>query len=144
MLYLPLLGMERRKKGSYKTKRRKRVAQTIRTISREIALTETDRITYVYTRDKITDAIREVINVSYEVWIENTWQTIIRYDSVHGYLHQHTLFSLTQKKEFITTENISQAGSHQEWLTWAMKDIKINFLTYKTTFFKRSGLVDTE
>ena len=119
--------MERRKKGSYKTKQHKRVTKTIRIISREIPLTETDRITYVYARDKTTDAIREVTNVSYETSIDKGWHTILRYDSAHGYLHQHTHFSLTEQKEFISIENVSQAGSHQEWLTWAIKDIKTNF-----------------
>jgi hypothetical protein len=134
----------RRRKGSYKIKQQKKVAQTIRIISREIPLTKTDRITYVYARDKTTDAIREVTNVSYEARLDKSWLTILRYDSAHGYLHQHTRFSLTQKKEFISTENVSQAGSHQEWLTWAIKDIKTNFLAYKNAFVKRSDLGDTQ
>jgi hypothetical protein len=111
--------MERRKKGSYKTKQQRRVTKTIRIISREIPLTETDRITYVYARDKTTDAIREVTNVSYEARLDKSWLTILRYDSAHGYLHQHARFSLTEQKEFISTENVSQAGGHQEWLTCA-------------------------
>jgi hypothetical protein len=45
--------MERRKKGGYKTRQQKKNAQTIRTISREIPLTDTDRITYVYVKDKL-------------------------------------------------------------------------------------------
>jgi hypothetical protein len=134
----------RRKKGSYKIKQQKKVAQTIRIISREIPLTETDRITYVYARDKTTDAIREVTNVSYEARLDKSWLTILRYDSAHGYLHQHIRFSLTEQKEFISIENVSQAGSHQEWLTWAIKDIKTNFLAYKNAFVKRSDLGDTQ
>jgi hypothetical protein len=110
-----------RKKGRYKTKYQKRRSETIRVISREIPLTETDRVTYVYERDKRTDAIQEVINVSYETWFEASWQTILRYDSTHGYLHQHTRFSLTQEREAITMENVSLAGSYQDWLTWAIK-----------------------
>jgi hypothetical protein len=136
--------MERRRKGSYKIKQQKKVAQIIRIISREIPLTKTDRITYVYARDKITFTILEVINVSYEAKLGKSWLTILRYDSAHGYLHQHTRFSLTQKKEFITKENVSQTGNHKEWLTWAIKDLKTNFLAYKNAFFKRSGLDDTQ
>jgi hypothetical protein len=136
--------MERRKKGSYKTKQQKKIAQTIRIISREIPLTETDRITYVYARDKTTDDIREVTNVSYEAWIERNWLTILRYDSSHGYLHQHTRFSLTEQKEFINKEHILQDGSHQEWLTWAIENIKTNFLAYRRAFFNRSDLYETE
>jgi hypothetical protein len=135
--------MVRRKKGRYKTKQQRRVTKTIRIISRDIPLTKTDRITYVYARDKTTDAIREIINVSYETSIDQNWLTILRYDSSHGYLHQHTRFSLTEKKEFITKENITKSGSHQKWLTWAIKDIKTNFLAYGIAFFKRSDLIDT-
>jgi hypothetical protein len=131
--------MERRKKGSYKAKK---VTQTIRTISREIPLTITDRITYVYVKDTTTDVIQEVINVSYDAWIEKGWLTILRYDSTHGYLHQHTRFSLTQEKEFISKEHILEAGSHQDWLTWAIGDIKTNFSAYRRAFFHRSNLDD--
>src|SRR5688572_1201994 len=113
--------MERRKKGSYKTKQQRRVTKTIRIISREIPLTDTDRITYVYVKDKTTDVIQKVINVSYEAWVEKSWLTILRYDSAHGYLHQHTRFSLIQEKEFISKEHILQTGSHQDWLTWAIE-----------------------
>jgi hypothetical protein len=131
--------MERRKKGSYKAKK---VTQTIRTISREIPLTDTDRITYVYVKDITTDVIQEVINVSYEAWIEKGWLTILRYDSTHGYLHQHTRFSLIQEKEFISKEHILQAGSHQDWLTWTIENIKTNFSAYRRAFFHRSNLDD--
>ena len=134
--------MERRKKGGYKTRQQKKNAQTIHTISREIPLTVTDRITYVYVKDITTDVIQEVINVSYDAWIEKGWLTILRYDSTHGYLHQHTRFSLTQEKEFISKEHILQAGSHQDWLTWAIEDIKTNFSAYRRAFFHRSNLDD--
>ena len=133
--------MERRKKESYKAKK---VTHTIRTISREIPLTVTDRITYVYVKDITTDVIQEVINVSYDAWIKKSWLTILRYDSTHGYLHQHTRFSLTQEKEFISKEHILQAGSQQDWLTWAIEDIKTNFMAYRQAFFKRSNLDKTE
>lgn len=136
--------MARRKKGSYKIKQQKKIAQTIRIISREIPLTKTDRITYVYARDTTTDVIREVINVSYEAWVEKSWLTILRYDSAHGYLHQHTRFSLTREKEFISKEHILQQASPQEWLTWAIEDIKTNFLAYRSAFFNRSDLYERE
>src|SRR5438094_9652752 len=116
--------MERRRRGRYKTKQQKKVAQTIRIISREIPLTDTDRITYVYVKDKTTDVIQKVINVSYEAWIEKRWLTILRYDSTHGYLHQHARFSLTQEKEFISKEHILQAGSHQDWLPGQSRTLK--------------------
>jgi hypothetical protein len=136
--------MVRGKRISYKTKQQKQIVQNIRIISREIPLTDTDRITYVYVKDKTTDVIQKVINVSYEAWIEKRWLTILRYDSTHGYLHQHARFSLTQEKEFISKEHILQLGSHQDWLTWAIEDIKTNFMAYRQAFFKRSNLDKTE
>ncbi len=136
--------MVRRKRGRYKIKQQKKVVQIIRIISREIPLTKTDRITYVYARDKTTDSIREVINVSYEAWIKKHWLTILRYDSTHGYLHQHTRFSLTKEKEFISKERVLQTGNHQDWLTFAIADIKTNFSSYRQAFLKRSGLDESE
>jgi hypothetical protein len=133
-----------RKKYRYKTGYKKRLSPATRTISREIPLTKTDRITYVYGRDKTTDAILEVTNVSYEVWIEKGWLTILRYDSTHGYLHQHARFSLTVEKEFITQEYVLKTGNHQEWLTFAIEDIKTNFLAYRQAFFNRSNISDSD
>jgi hypothetical protein len=88
--------------------------------------------------------ILEVINVSYEAWIKKHWLTILRYDSTHRYLHQHTRFSLTKEKEFISKEHLLQTGSHQDWLTFAIADIKTNFSSYRRAFFHRSYLDETE
>jgi hypothetical protein len=60
------------------------------------------------------------------------------------YLHQHTRFSLIQEKEFISKEHILQTGSHQDWLTFAIADIKMNFMAYRQAFFKRSNLDKSE
>jgi hypothetical protein len=128
--------MEKRKKRNHKAKQQKKLAQTIRTASREIPLTETDRITYVYARDKTEDAIREIINVSYDAWIEKSWLTILRYDSTHGYLHQHTRFSLTQEKEFISKEHIPQEGSHQEWAHLGNRGYQNEFFGLQTGIFQ--------
>ena len=131
----------RKKRGSYKSKQQKKLAR-IRIISREIPLTVTDRITYVYTRDKTTDVIREVTNVSYDAWIKKNWLTILRYDSAHGYLHQHSRSSLADQKEYISKDQVLQVGKPQEWLTWAIEDIKTNFLAYRRAFFNRSDLYE--
>lgn len=57
--------MELRKQRKIRYK--KRIALITHTITREIALTETDRITYVYARDKPSNDIREVTNVLYDL-----------------------------------------------------------------------------
>lgn len=134
------MGLKKRRIPRYK----KRIVPTTHTITREIVLTETDRITYVYTRDNTSDDISEVTNVSYDVLIKKRWITILRYDSAHGYLHQHVLFSLTQRKEFVSKEYILQESTHQDWLTFAIEDIKANFIEYKHAFFERSNLYEVE
>jgi hypothetical protein len=111
---------------------------------REIPLTQTDRITYIYTRDSATDAVREVINVSYDIWIEKRWHTILRYDSTHGYLHQHMRLALTVEKEFISKEHILRTHSHGDWLTFAIEDIKTNFVAYRHAFLQRSNFAEKE
>src|SRR5947208_706776 len=95
--------MERRKKGSYKAKK---VTQTLRTISREIPLTKIDRITYVYVKDTTTDVIQEVINVSYEAWIEKGWLTILRYDSTRMGICINTSVFLSHRRKNLSVKSI--------------------------------------
>jgi hypothetical protein len=133
--------MERSKRLNYKAKKG---SPTLRTITREISLTDTDRITYVYGKDSTTNEIQEVVNVSDDLWIEKRWLTILRYDSTHGYLHQHTRLSLAQEKEFISKEHILKEGSHPDWLTLAVEDIKTNFSLYRQAFLKRSNLDEAD
>lgn len=53
---------------------------TEKIIRKEFLLTEQDQITYVYKkeREEYTEIITEVINVSYEIKIAETWITIVR------------------------------------------------------------------
>lgn len=109
---------------------------------REQVLTPTDRLIYVYIVDTKINRTIEVVNVSYEVKIEEEWPTIIRYDSAHGYLHKHIRISLTDEKETTTRDQVKQKGDPKLWLTWAIKDIQMNFTEYRRLFFKRSKIVD--
>ena len=110
-----------------------------RKISKEIYLSESDRITRVSVVDG-NRKILEITNVSYEIKIGDEWMTIIRYDSSHGFLHRHTRFSLDDSVEVVERENVKQKGSPDNWYTWAIEDIKHRFLVYRASFTKRSNI----
>jgi len=59
-----------------------------------IYLSDSDRITYAYKRNRENKKISEVVNVSLEIKIKSKWLTIKRYDSSHGFLHRHTRVSI--------------------------------------------------
>lgn len=132
--------MKKRKKSKYSSKIN--VAKFRSTKSNEQLLSHTDRITYVYTVDIKTKQTIEVINVSYEIKIDEKWITIIRYDSSHGYLHKHIRVSLENEQEITTRDRVVQKGDHKSWLTWAIDDIQKDFYEYRRLFFKRSKIID--
>lgn len=111
----------------------------IRKISKEIYLSNSDRITRVSFIDR-NRKVLEVTNVSYEIKIDDEWMTIIRYDSSHGFLHRHTRFSLDDSVEVVERENVKQKGGPDSWYTWAIEDIQHRFLEYRTRFAKRSNI----
>ena len=109
--------------------------------SKEILLTENDRILYAYKRNS-AGQYSEVVNVSYEIHLKEKWITIVRYDSSHGYLHKHIRTSFLDERETTSTGGVIKKGSHHKWLTWALNDLKLNFIEYRRLFFKRSKTVD--
>lgn len=106
---------------------------------KEILLTDSDRITRVGSLDENKKIIK-VINVSYEIKIDNDWFTIVRYDSHHGFLHRHTIFSLDKPVEVVSRKGIIKKGSPHVWYTWAIEDIVDKYLEYRTGFTKRSKI----
>ena len=104
---------------------------------KEIFLTDVDRITYLYKRDGKGDIV-EVTNVSYDIKIEEEWITIVRYDSSHGILHCHRRVSLINLQDTPTTLGVIKKGKHENWLTWAIDDIKSRYANYKRGFLRRS------
>jgi hypothetical protein len=136
--------MQSRKKRDYAHKAaRKKEEDFLVTKKSDQLLTTVDRLTYVYVIDTKTNKTIEVINVSYEIKIEEDWETIIRFDSSHGYLHKHSRISLVDKKETTTRDHVKQKGEPKRWLTWAIHDIQNNFFEYRRLFFKRSKIVDS-
>ena len=110
-------------------------------ISREFNLSDTDKITYTKAVDQ-NNNILEVVNVSYEVRINEEWMTIWRYDSEHGYLNCHMRVSLSNTAETVTTASVKKKGTPHGWFTWAIDNIKKNYLNYRRGFFKRSKIID--
>lgn len=106
----------------------------------EIPLTEEDRITYIYKIDQ-KGIVREVTCVSYEIFINETWITIVYYDSSHdSILHRHVRVSLKNSSDAPSTDGVKKNGSQHRFLTWSIEDIQHNYLMYKKHFLKRSQL----
>jgi hypothetical protein len=100
--------------------------------------TERDRVTVIFGIKE--DTIKGVINVSYEVFINNKWITILRFDSVHGYLHRHTRISLDNPDTTVENFSVIQKGGPKEWLTWARKYMNKYFYKCKVGFCRRSKI----
>jgi hypothetical protein len=108
-------------------------------ITKEIIITEEDKIIYVYEIDHKRHCTK-VVNVSYQTFIDGKWISIIRFDSEHGKMHCHKKPSL-YKEEFTTTVGVIQRGNPHKWLTWAIEDTKDRYLDYKRSFLKRSKII---
>src|ERR671914_1259701 len=136
------MKLRKKKKYTHKVRRKKEEGFLVTKKSDQL-LTTTDRLIYIYIIDTKTNKTIEVVNVSYEIKIEKDWETIIRFDSAHGYLHKHSRVSLADKKETTTRDSVKQKGDPKRWLTWAIHDIQNNFIEYRRLFFKRSKLIDS-
>ena len=132
----------KKKKYAYKLAKKKEESFLLTKKSDQL-LTTTDRLIYIYVIDTKTNKTIEVVNVSYEIKIEENWFTIQRYDSAHGYLHRHSRVSLDDEKETTTRESVKQKGDPKRWLTWAINDIQNNFFEYRRLFFKRNNVNDS-
>ena len=105
-------------------------------IDHEFSLSETERVKYIYTHDD-NQKITNIVCVSYDIYINKEWITIIFYDSEHGFLHRHETISLENRNDVITEEQVKKRGQKKDWLTWAIKDIKKRYIYYKKLFFKK-------
>jgi hypothetical protein len=132
----------KKKKYAHKVAKKKEESFLVTKKSDQL-LTTTDRLTYIYVIDINTNKTIEVINVSYEIKIDEDWITIIRFDSAHGYLHRHSRISLAVRQETTTRDSVKRKGDPKRWLTWAIQDIQNNFFEYRRLFFKRSKIIDS-
>jgi len=111
----------------------------IETPPAEIYLSEYDRITHLAYIDE-SRKILEVINISYEILLEDKWVTIVRFDSHHGYLHRHTRISLENETEVDDSIGVKKKGKPHLWYTWSIQDIKKRFIEYRARFTRRSRI----
>jgi len=91
-----------------------------------------------------TGKVIEIVCVSLEILIDKKWKTITYYDNIHGYLHRHERVSLSDESETIVVLGVRQKGSTRRLLRWAIKDITINYASYKKRFLKRSNYTKLE
>ncbi len=97
-----------------------------------------DKLICSYKRDKSRN-IREITTVAYCILVGEDWETVVYYDSVHGgILHRHVTVSMENKSNIPTTEGVKKTGSQNQLLAWANKDLRKNYLAYRSGFLKRS------
>lgn len=126
----------KRRKRNYKSKQ----IRTSKVSPSPIYLGEIDRITYVYENDMEGNCVK-VINVSYEIKVKVKWYLVSRYDSEHGFLHCHMRISTKDTTEvLLNRSSVVKNGSPKDWLTWAIRDFRLNFFKYRKGFLKRSGI----
>lgn len=109
----------------------------------ELYMTSTDRISNTYMVDA-TGIKREITSVSYECLINGEWVTIVYYDNDESHddrLHVHFKVSY-QNQEYDAPQSkyVRQRGTIRRLNTWAVDDLKNNYMIYKRKFLKRSSL----
>lgn len=120
-------------------KQNKIVKKNDQQIDHDFALSETERIRYIYTRN-FRNKITNIVSVTYDIFIKNEWVTVIYYDSEHGFLHRHETISFQNRNDVAIEENVKKKGTKEDWLTWSIKDTVKRHNYYKTLFLKRSNL----
>ena len=131
--------IKRIKKNKYKPKKEIPLVKK----QHDLYLTPTDRVvnTYMIDSRKIK---REITSVSCECLIKGEWVTIVYYDNDESHndrLHVHFKVSYkNQEYETPQSKNVRQKGTVRRLNTWAVEDLKDNYIIYKRKFFKRSNL----
>ena len=104
-------------------------------------MAQTDRISFSVLRNN-KNKLRKIENISYEIRIKDKWEWIVRYDDHggKGLLHRHYRVSLTENQEIESSAGIKRYKNKDYELTWVCKDIKRNYLIFRTKFLKNMGL----
>lgn len=106
----------------------------------EIIISNEDRIIYIFEYDDNHNTTK-VVDVSYEIFINNTWITLVRFDSEHGYLHGHLRMFLNNNSFTRFTAGVKKKGDPGDWLTWSIDHLKNNFKKYRKSFLKNNKLI---
>lgn len=104
-------------------------------------IAKSDRISFSALMTKKRE-IRKIENVSYDILIEDKWINIVRFDDHGGIgvLHKHTKIALNDERDIESYEGIKKSESKIKQFNWAFKDIKRNYLSYRSKFLKNSRL----
>lgn len=108
----------------------------------EIFLGETDKIVYINKLLK-TRKMVEITTVAYVSLIKGEWITLVYYDNEpsHGVnLHVHITDNYIDRNNAATTDGVRQRGSVRRLHTWAVENLKNNWVFYKHAFLRRSKL----
>lgn len=119
------------------------IRETLHTKSGNIPLNiaQTDRISFSVLRNE-QNRLRKIENISYEINIKDRWEWVVRYDDhgSKGFLHRHFRVSLTDDREIESSAGIKRYKNKDHELTWVCKDIKKNYLIFRSKFLKNMGL----
>lgn len=142
VIYMLILVVKKKLKFIKSKKKPRERKVEVKSLPRHIYLGEFDRITYIYNKD-LDGNYTKVVNVSYEIFIDQKWQLVSRYDSEHNHLHCHMTISVKNKSEIaLPISRVIKKGKPKDWLTWAIKDIESHFFEYRKGFLKRSKIAE--
>lgn len=131
--------VKRVKRNKYNLKKDKALVKK----QHEFNMTPTDRVVNSYKIDS-RKIKREITSVSYECLVNDKWVTIVYYDNDESHndrLHVHFKISYqNQDYEAPQSKNVRQKGTVKRLNTWAVEDLKNNYIIYKRKFFERSNL----
>ena len=104
-------------------------------------IAQTDRISFSVLRND-NNRIRKIENISYEIFIEDKWEWLVRYDDHGGKgpLHRHIRISLQDEKSIESTGGIRKYKNKDHELTWVCNEIKRNHYVFRSKFLKNMGL----
>lgn len=102
---------------------------------------QTDRISFSVLRNEKNN-LRKIENISYEININEKWEWVVRYDDHGGigFLHRHIRISLTDDSNVESADRIKKYKNKNYELTWVIKEIKRDYLVFRSKFLKNSGL----
>ncbi len=108
----------------------------------EIYLGESDKIVYVNKKLK-TKKMVEITTVAYSSLIKGEWITLVYYDNDPSHevnLHVHITDNFADRSDAATTAGVRQRGTVHRLHTWAVENLKDNWIYYKRAFLRRSKL----
>ena len=86
----------------------------------------TIRVRFDTERGRVTD-----FTVQYDVWREDRWRPVVRYDSAHGRPHRDIL---DRTGRVVSKEWLPGAMTNNLAMQYALRDIKANWATYLAAF----------